>query len=93
MSGKAEDLAGRRFGWLVAKERAGTDGRGHAVWRCVCGCGGETIVPAYTLKGGNTTSCGCKRAQRMKKAHAQARAGKKSSYVNIFDNLDEFLSS
>jgi hypothetical protein len=93
MMAKPEDLAGRQFGWLTVREFAGSDNQNHALWRCLCGCGGETIVRAYSLKLGSTTSCGCRRALRMRKMHEKARVGRKSSYLNKFDDLNEFLTS
>lgn len=32
---------------------------GKHYWRCLCGCGGETVVSQSNLQGGHTRSCGC----------------------------------
>lgn len=53
------DLAGQRFGFLVAtypshnKDRAG--------WVCLCDCGAETFASTNYLRAGRKKSCGCKR--------------------------------
>lgn len=47
-----DDIAGRRFGQLVALRRE--DGR----WRCLCDCGSETVVRIGDLNRGTTNTCG-----------------------------------
>lgn len=64
---RAIDLAGRRFGRLVAQERDGGS------WRCLCDCGNELIVKTGNLSSGNTKSCGCHRRDVMR-ATARARS-------------------
>lgn len=51
------DLAGRRYGKLVARERAGRSA-GDALWRCDCDCGAVTEVIARSLVHGATRTCG-----------------------------------
>lgn len=53
------DRTGQRFGKLVVVEEAGRDANKKVLWRCVCDCGGETVLPSGSLVTGNTTSCGC----------------------------------
>lgn len=58
---KAADLAGQTFGRITVIERAGSNKRGSAVWRCSCSCGNSLASTPSTsdLRTGNTTSCGC----------------------------------
>lgn len=56
---KALELAGQRFGRLIAVSRAANATRGTAMWHCLCDCGGRSIVFASNLSRGVTTSCGC----------------------------------
>ena len=56
--GHLVDLTGQRFGRLVVIERAASKG-GHATWKCKCDCGKVLTVVGYSLKSGNTKSCGC----------------------------------
>jgi len=53
------DLAGRRFGRLVAIRDAGVDKSRSRLWLCQCDCGKEKIVSGKLLNGGNVQSCGC----------------------------------
>lgn len=56
----AIDIAGMRFGMLVAIEPLeNRDERGNVLWRCKCDCGEEIIFPAGQLRNGNNKSCGC----------------------------------
>jgi len=59
MRGRFDDFAGRRFGRLVAIERAPNDVKGRTRWKCVCDCGAITTPMAAHLKRGTTQSCGC----------------------------------
>lgn len=61
---KAVDLAGQRFGRLVAVSVAEREKRRHVRWLCRCDCGNEKIVSSHNLTGGSTQSCGCLRVER-----------------------------
>ena len=56
---KANDLAGRTFGRLLALCRVESSAHGHAQWSVLCDCGTEKIVFATSLLTGKTVSCGC----------------------------------
>lgn len=58
--GKVIDLTGRRFGHLTVIEQADRDKWDCITWRCVCDCGKECVVRGYSLKSGNTKTCGCR---------------------------------
>ena len=68
----ALEIAGVRFGRLVALRRVGTYSNGEALWLCVCDCGTETSTTAGNLRTGHTRSCSC-----LKSEHG-ARMGKAS---------------
>lgn len=59
-TGRAEDLTGRRFGYLTVLNRAENKNR-RTSWLCRCDCGNEKIITAHDLKAGKCRSCGCKR--------------------------------
>lgn len=74
------DLSGQRFGRLFVCERAPdhvkTNGGHQTTFRCLCDCGNTTVVLAYNLKNGHTTSCGCLGAERRgesKRTHGGSR--------------------
>lgn len=48
-----DDISGKRYGRLVAKERIGKK------WLFACDCGGQKLVWASNVKRGHTHSCGC----------------------------------
>ena len=59
------DLSGESFGRLrvLARVENGPDGR--ARWLCVCNCGLQTIVLGKCLRSRHTTSCGCRKNDRV----------------------------
>jgi hypothetical protein len=59
-----KDIAGQRFGRLVAIEFAGLDNHGKAKWRCRCDCGSSCVVSRGNLLSGATQSCGCLQRER-----------------------------
>lgn len=63
-----KDLAGKRFGKLIAIEiskcRSKSD---KPMWKVRCDCGIEKDVIVYSLTSGNTTSCGCSRIEAVRK--------------------------
>lgn len=56
---KHYDLAGQRFGRLVAVKMVGKASGGTALWECICDCGKKHIVRSASLRNGDTQSCGC----------------------------------
>lgn len=62
------DLQGQRFGRLLVIERAPIYG-GFAMWRCVCDCGTERVLPSRSLLSTriNTRSCGCLRRENSRR--------------------------
>lgn len=61
-SDKIKDIAGERFGKLVAvKSKKNKHGR--FSWFCVCDCGNEVLVDISNLTAGSVKSCGCLRKE------------------------------
>lgn len=68
---RTPDITGRRFGRLVAIERAPNiekSGYSHVAWKCICDCGNEVTVMVHSLVHGGTKSCGCLQKERVKQA-------------------------
>lgn len=62
-----DNLLGRRFGYLTVIARAGSHKGLHnanATWLCKCICGNTIEVLGFSLKNGDTTSCGCKKESK-----------------------------
>lgn len=56
------NLTGHRFGILTALEELQPRIYGKTksyVWRCLCDCGNERIIPVQHLRYGRRISCGC----------------------------------
>lgn len=58
MSAVAHEIAGKRFGRLVAREPLPRT-KGQRPWLCVCDCGKEHVTTASALISGRVQSCGC----------------------------------
>lgn len=57
-------LEGRRFGRLLVERQAESIGKATA-YSCICNCGARRTVRGASLRKGETTSCGCARAEKM----------------------------
>ena len=55
---KRIDLTGQRFGRLTVIRYDHSEHSG-AHWLCKCDCGKEKVAAGYSLRSGNTKSCGC----------------------------------
>jgi len=61
-------LEGKRFGRLLVIAQHPERYKDKSIqWVCKCDCGKETIVVGYSLRKGNTTSCGCFAAETASK--------------------------
>jgi hypothetical protein len=60
-----QELIGQQFERLLVISAAGRSKRGSLLWLCRCDCGVERIVRGYSLKSGNTKSCGCLRREKV----------------------------
>jgi hypothetical protein len=90
---------GVKFGKLTAIAEAEPKirkDRGTATRRmlCVCDCGAEKIVSVPDLRSGNTKSCGCYKAEAIKKSNTthgmsitKARSGKAATEYKIWNGM------
>jgi len=69
-----KDIAGMRFGRLVALDRESHRLGKRVYWLCRCDCGKVVAVERHDLMGGMTHSCGCLRSE-MTRARNLARKG------------------
>ena len=61
-----QDIAGERFGRLVALERLPEKRGSGYLWKCRCDCGQETVATVNQLRNGGVTSCGCARRDALR---------------------------
>lgn len=69
---RAKNLAGQRFGNIVAVEPTPGRKNGYTIWRCLCDCGRTVEAASRNLKNGWTTTCGdpdCQYTQQNMKMH------------------------
>ena len=52
------DIAGQRFGCLVAIKQMSPGRKGGVYWLCRCDCSARVVVRGYDLRKGLTKSCG-----------------------------------
>lgn len=79
MNPRVKDLTGQVFGRLTVLERAGSNPRGRATWKCKCDCGNETTVLGNNLLSGNTNNC--KHHGHIKHGHASAILKSRTYYA------------
>jgi hypothetical protein len=56
---RMSDIAGQRFGKLVAVRPVEEKSGSFIKWQCNCDCGNSVIVSGNDLRSGHTKSCGC----------------------------------
>lgn len=84
------DLTGQVFGRLTVLERiedyVAPSGSHHVNWRCLCSCPAGTIVNVTTpcLRGGNTRSCGCLRADMIRERRLIDLVGQRFGKLVVF---------
>jgi len=81
------NLAGIRFGNLVAIERVGTAKNEKATWACLCDCGNKAIVDSNSLRRGHIKSCGCLRYEYLHKSKANNIEGQKFNMLKVIKRI------
>jgi hypothetical protein len=54
-----KNIAGMKFGKLIALNPVNKNKQGKYIWRCICDCGNFKEVCVSQLVNGDTKSCGC----------------------------------
>lgn len=80
---RKKDIAGQRFGKLTAIRQLEEKRGSNYLWLCRCDCGREIKTTANALLSGNTKSCGCGRAESMRRTLAQH--GTVAEHVHLID--------
>ena len=89
------DLTGQKFGrWTVLNITDKRTKNRSIIWHCKCQCGNEKDVDSYTLRSGQSKSCGClnkeKAAQRCRQTRLDLtgkRFGKLVALYPIYSGL------
>lgn len=81
---RGANIAGQKFHRLTAVECLGLYGGGFRLWGCICDCGKKVAVRSRELRNGNTKSCGCLNAEKIKERGGYNR---KAFGVSAFNQL------
>lgn len=85
------DLTGQRFGRLTVLKFDRQDSFRQYMWICKCDCGNVTSVRGYSLRSGNTQSCGCIQKEtniKLRQTHGQAH----TRLYNIWQSMKQRCS-
>lgn len=95
MTGRFEDLTGRKFSFLTVESRAPSASKGNGkkrtMWNCVCDCGNKTVVPASALKNGSRKSCGCQRAKLISDQLSIDMTGLKFGRLTVISRAPDYV--
>lgn len=83
------ELAGRRFGRLVAEEIVGYNDFNKILWRCKCDCGNDHITTSQALLQGITKSCGCLQRDSTKQLKFEDISGNKYNRLTVIKKTDK----
>lgn len=81
----AGDLAGRRFGRLVALAPIDARMGNSVMWACKCDCGKSVNVAAISLTSGGCRSCGCLASEAHRKSFSAAMERRAADYIDGTD--------
>lgn len=83
---KIQNISGKKFGRLTAKEYMYTEKGKSSTWLCFCKCGEEIPVELTSLRNGNTQSCGCLRLERLRRKNTTHNKSHTTEYY-AWDNM------
>ena len=87
--GPKQDIAGKRFGRLVAVRFDYFDDNSNDCWLFHCDCGNEKVMPAARVKWGRVRSCGCLAAEHIESLNRRDIAGKRYGRLTAVRPTDE----
>ena len=87
--GPKQDITGKRFGRLVAKEFKHFDENFSDCWLFHCDCGSKKVMPAARVKWGRVRSCGCLAAEHIESLNRQDITKKKFGRLTAISPTDK----
>jgi hypothetical protein len=78
---------GQRFGKLTVLEIIPGHGQIRRMARCACDCGGEITTYGFSLKKGDSISCGCVRLEKFRKRATKHGKSQTPTYRSWVDML------
>lgn len=89
---KKINITNERYGRLTVLKEVKSDTR-HRRWLCICDCGNKIIANMYSLRNGNTKSCGCLRKDNLQKSIIKDLKGKKFGRLTVIEKTNKRDSS
>lgn len=88
-------LLNKQFNRWTVISKAGNDKAGRALWLCRCSCDRQTekIVAGYSLRGGQSLSCGCYCKEQVTKAKLNDLTGKIFGKLTVLGRVKEKTKS
>ena len=89
---KVIDITGQRFGRLTVLKFDRQDSFRQYMWTCKCDCGNVVSIRGYSLRSGNTQSCGCIQKEttiKFRQTHGQ----KKTRLYNTWQSMKQRCST
>lgn len=79
-----KNIAGQRFGRLIAIEAVDKYKDGSSIWMCLCDCGKTSKVIIGNLTKGNTKSCGCLHSEKSSDRYSKINKRHGMTYSKIW---------
>ena len=86
----SRDFTGMQFGRLTAVERLPKYKNDQTYYKCKCACGNDVIVSGYSLRTGNTKSCGCYGKQMLVERTAVDLTGKRFGKLVVLERFPHY---
>lgn len=84
-------MIGKRFGRLTVISQAEHKSGEQYKYICKCDCGNTVTVPGYSLRSGNTKSCGCYAKEVRRKIGSASKGRKSTRAVDLKGKRFEYL--
>lgn len=81
---KLVDIVGNRYGRLIVEKFSHAQ-KGFKYWKCRCDCGNFVNVTSSSLLTGNTKSCGCLRAELLRKRTLKYENREYASFLHLYN--------
>ncbi len=81
------DITNKRFDRLIAIKIVGKDNGGRYMWECKCDCGNIITARGYSLREGNTKSCGCLQREKTSKANKTHGFHRTNRFYKIYSGM------
>ena len=82
-----KDLTGKVFGRLTVVSRTNSIDT-PPTWKCKCSCGNEKIILGYSLRRGDTKSCGCLELELKSKRSLKDLTGQTFGRLTVISRAD-----